>query len=99
SVNRGPVNVGGVAASNGIDWDGLDYRGTTLYGYMGSRDGNTGLADSLFTMDVTTGTVTSVGPTGVVLGPAGGITYDADQDIFFLMSRATDVLYSVNPLT
>jgi Ca2+-binding RTX toxin-like protein len=98
-TNLGAVNVGGVAADTMIDWDGMAYRGTTLYGHIGNRSGNTGLDNHLFTLDTTTGTVTDVGAFGVLVGFAGGITHNPDQDNFFLMGTDTDVLYSVNPMT
>lgn len=98
-TNLGPVTVNGVAADTGIDWDGLAYRGTTLYGHMGNRPGNTGLDNHLFTLDPTTGAVTDVGAFGAMLGAAGGLAYDPDADVFYLMGRSSDVLFSVDPLT
>ncbi len=98
-TNLGPVIVNGVTANNGIDWDGLSYRGSTLYGYVGGRGGNTGLAEHLYTIDTTTRVVTDVGPLGVPVGAAGGLAYDPNLDVFYLMTRLSGNLYRVNPNT
>ncbi len=105
ATNLGAVTVGGVAANTQIDWDGLTYRGSTAYGYVGPRGGNTGLANHLFTLDTTTRAVTDVGLlTGVnTLGFAGDIAYDSALDVFYLMTRNPDGnngdLYRVDPTT
>ncbi len=93
------LNVGGVAATNGIDWDGLTYRGSTIYGYVGPRAGNTGLTNQLFTVDPTTAAVTGVATLGTVAGFAGDIAYDAALDTFYLMSRASSNLFRIDPTT
>jgi Ca2+-binding RTX toxin-like protein len=98
-TNLGVVSVAGTDASNSIDWDGLDYRGTTLYGFVGLRDGNTGLAGHLVTINTTTRVVTDVGALGVTVAGSGGLTYDPVQDRFLLMVTPSNTLYSVNPTT
>ncbi len=96
---RAQLNVNGVAGGRGLDWDGLVFRGSTLYGYMGPRDGTTGLANHLFTVDTQTGAVTDVGLLSTTVGFAGDIAYDAARDVFYLMSRASSTLFEVNPTT
>lgn len=73
--------------------------GNTLYGTIGSRDGVTGLANHLVTIDTSTLEVTDVGFLGVSAGVSGGLAYDVNTDQLYMMASNNTNLFTVDPNT
>lgn len=102
TTSLGTVTFGGVPVVGTRNWDGLAFRGNTLYGYLGViQPGNAplGLEGHLFTINTTTLAITDIGPLGIPEGGGGDIAYDPVRDIFYHRNNSDGNLFRIDPAT
>ncbi len=82
-------DYGNVAVTSGLS--SAAFVGSTLY--AGPDNGS---ASNLYSVDVTTGVATTVGPLGFSSDNQTGLTYDAYADVLYMLDESTAGIYAVD---